>query len=143
MRPPPPPPPLPRRLAFALSRVSQKDQPPPPPTPNDPEGWVLGGLPKDEESEAFKRRNKHKGSRHFTLSNDLLQRLPKVDREGLEAVRDCVDGKGAALPFRFFKEAFPEECQDIVIDEVRGCLEFMQPRSSCWRAFRDRVTGCF
>ncbi|CAN0048430.1 unnamed protein product, partial [Pylaiella littoralis] len=24
----------------------KKDQPPPPPTPNDPEGWVLGGLPK-------------------------------------------------------------------------------------------------
>ncbi|CAM9841615.1 unnamed protein product [Pylaiella littoralis] len=102
----------------------KKDQPPPQPTPNDPEGWVLGGLPKDEESEAFKRRNKHQGSRHFTLSNDLLQRLPKVDREGLEAVRDCVDGKGAALPFRFFKEAFPEECQDIVIDETNKYADF-------------------
>lgn len=104
-------------LTFALA--PQRDQPPPPPAPHYPKSWVLGGLPTDETSPAFLRSNKHKGGPKFSLSRGLLDRLPKVHQQGLSASRGFVGGKGPALPFRFFEEAFPQDCQDIILEEVR------------------------
>lgn len=108
-------------LPLACALASQKGQPPPPLGPHDPKGWVTDGLPVDETSPAFLRRNKHKGGRKFSLTSDLLERLPKVNQQGLQAVRDFVGGKGPYLPFQFFEECFPREAQDIVLQEVRDC----------------------
>ena len=70
------------------------------------------------ESEAHKRRHKHRGGKTFTLSGELKVRLPKLDKAGLEILRDFGNGKDKPLSFKFFEEAFPITCQDIVLKEV-------------------------
>ena len=70
------------------------------------------------ESEAHKRRHKHRGGKKFTLSGELKARLLKLDRAGLEVLRNFNNGKDKSLPFKFFEEAFPITCQDIVLKEV-------------------------
>ncbi|CAB1112026.1 unnamed protein product [Ectocarpus sp. CCAP 1310/34] len=75
------------------------------------------GLPRDESSEPYTRRNKHPGRDKFSLSDDLKASLPKVDKAGLSALRSFVNGKGQALPFTFFEKTFPKEAQDIVLKE--------------------------
>lgn len=82
----------------------------------------MKGLPRDESSEPYTRRNKHPGGDTFSLSDDLKGSLPKVDKAGLSALRSFVNGKGQALPFTFFEKTFPKEAQDIVLNEV------MKPR---------------
>lgn len=110
-----PPPPT----FFCLSQPGQAPAPPTLPVPEDELGWVLEGLPLDVESEAYKRRHKHRGGKKFTLSGELKARLPKLDKAGLEVLRYFIDGKDKSLPFKFFEEAFPTTCQDIVLKEVR------------------------
>ena len=71
------------------------------------------------ESKACKRRHKHRGGKHFTLSGELKARLLKLDKAVLEVLREFGNGKEKSLPFKFSKEAFPITCQDIVLKEVR------------------------
>lgn len=105
---------------------------PPERAPADPKGWKLGGLPVDPESEAYIRRHKHPGGGKFSLSSSLKARLPKFDRAGLDVVRDFVSGKDKSLPFKFFEEAFPKECQDIILNEVRNRLKHARSLRATW-----------
>ncbi|CAN0425235.1 unnamed protein product [Pylaiella littoralis] len=73
----------------------KKDQPPPPPTPNDPEGWVLVDYrrtrnPKLSSAGTSTKAAGTSPSRTICCSDSR--------RSTERAVRDCVDGKGAALP---------------------------------------------
>lgn len=79
----------------------------------------MKGLPDDEQSDEFKRRNKHTGGDSFSLAAGLRARLPQLNRAGLAVARDFVLGKTPSLPFTFFEEAFPKPAQDIILDEVR------------------------
>lgn len=76
-------------------------------------------MPDDEQSDEFKRRNKHPGGDTFSLAPGLRGRLPQLDRAGLAVARDFVLGKTTSLPFTFFSEAFPRPAQDIILEEVR------------------------
>lgn len=98
-------------------------QPPPaavPDAPVDPKGWKLGGLPDDESSDNFRRKNMHPGGHRFSLAADLQARLPQLNRAGLSTARDFVGGgKDKSLPFVFFQETFPVQARDIILEEVR------------------------
>lgn len=87
--------------------------------PDDSKGWVLEGLPPDESCDPYKRRHKYPGGNKFSLSDQLKTNLPKVDKQGLAALRSFVNGKGGGLPFMFFEKTFPKEAQDVVLEEVR------------------------
>lgn len=76
-------------------------------------------MKKDVESEAYKRRHKHAGGDKFQLAPSLIDRLPKLNRTGLNVLRNFIDGKDKSLPFKFFEEAFPPACQDVILTEVR------------------------
>lgn len=73
----------------------------------------MEGLPRDTESDAFKRRHKHVGGNRCSLSGALKDRLPKMDKGGLDILRNLIRGKDKSLPFKFFEECFPQKSQDI------------------------------
>ena len=93
------------------------------------------------ESEAHKRRHKHRGGKKFTLSGELKARLPKLDKAGLEVLRDFGNGKDKSLPFKFFEATFPVTCQDIVLKEVI-MFQLSRLSSSCCLSWVRRQVDC-
>ena len=93
------------------------------------------------ESEAHKRRHKHRGGKKFTLSGELKARLPKLDKAGLEVLRDFGNGKDKSLPFKFFEETFPVTCQDIVLKEVI-IFQLSRLSLSCCLSWVRRQVDC-
>ncbi|CAB1114436.1 unnamed protein product [Ectocarpus sp. CCAP 1310/34] len=71
-----------------------------------------------------KRMHKHTGGDKFQLAPSLIARLPKLNRTDLNVLRNFIDGKDKSLPFKFFEEAFPPACQDIILTKTNKYVNF-------------------
>lgn len=82
-------------------------------------GWKSEGLNKDDNKEAYDRRNKHKGGERFGLAEETKRVLPGLDRAGLNVLRNAVKGKSCAFPAMFFDRCFPKDVVDFLAEKVR------------------------
>lgn len=84
----------------------------------DRRSWVGEGLPRDEDSDLHKKRNPA-GHDHFSLSSSAKRVFPKLDRPGLEYLRNVVNSNDNSFTFMFWEQCFPKACEDIILEEVR------------------------
>ena len=76
-------------------------------------GWKNEGLNKDDNKEAYDRRNNiHRGGKMFGLAEETKNVLPGLDRAGLDALRNAGKGKSCAFRAMFFDQCFPVEVED-------------------------------
>lgn len=81
--------------------------------------WTLHGLKDGESSTGKKARQQHEHN-DFKLTEATLDRLPKLDRDGYDAV---VKGTVQSLSFMFFDIMFPVEAVDLIVKYVRVSSE--------------------
>lgn len=102
---------------FSCSPAANSDQPK---NKKLPAGEDKSSFLPTANSNLPKKKRRQAEEDMFTLSPKAISLFPKLDKDGLEYLRDIVDGEDNSFTFKFWEQCFPETCQEIVLEGVRA-----------------------